>query len=329
MATVSRSRSPQRARVPLAAVAAVETLRTWALPAAAAVAIAVSIGLASAGVVEPLHGLAATILATLVLLLWIGERPLFGPGRTAQDRALGGALAAVWLVACYAPFHTRLFPGTPLVAPTEISAAGKGLPLRVPSSGRGALDLVLEGHLTPNPAGGAAPPLHYRLTIEGGAGPTVLDGVFEDRLSTRRLGRRGTAVVHQAHTADVRMLANPGGGDLTVTHLALEPESAQPITLSAFPHPLPGPIVLALLATALVAAVVAFDRLGPAPETDGALTLSTAAVIGTAIIFWTSNAVHPDISALIGSVIFGGPLGFMAGATLWWMVKRLIVRPTR
>jgi hypothetical protein len=65
------------------------------------------------------------------------------------------------------------------------------------------------------------------------------------------------------------------------------------------------------------------------PETDGALTCATAAVVGTAVIFWTSNAVHPDFAALIGSVIFGGPLGFAAGALVWWMAKRLIVRPTR
>src|SRR5207244_541315 len=121
---------------------------------------------------------------------------------------------------------------------------------------------------------------------------------------------------HQRHSADVRVLANPGRGDLTVTHVVLEPESAQPITVSAYPHPLPGPLVLGLLAAALLAAVIAFDRLGPVPETDGALTLSTAAVLGTALIFWTSNAVRPDFSALIGSMIFGGPLGFIAGAAM-------------
>ena len=85
--------------------------------------------------------------------------------------------------------------------------------------------------------------------------------------------------------------------------------------------------MLGLLATALMAAVVAFDRLGPVPETDGGLTVSTAAVLGTALIFWTSNAVHPDFSALIGSMIFGGPLGFIAGAAVWWMAKRLIAGP--
>ena len=60
-----------------------------------------------------------------------------------------------------------------------------------------------------------------------------------------------------------------------------------------------------------------------------ALTLSTAAVIGTAYIFWTSNAVHPDYPALIGSVIFGGPIGFAIGACIWWVAKRLVVRPAR
>jgi hypothetical protein len=333
MATVSRSRSPagakQRPRAPLGALAALDLLRTWAVPGAAVVAMGVFIGLSVTGLLDTRLGLAGAIAAALVLLAYIGERPLLAPGRTSRDRAVGAALAAVWLGSCYVPFHARLFPGAPLLDATPVTAAGSGLPLRIPATGRRAIDLVLEGHLTPNPAGGVAPPLRYRVTIEGNGAPRIVDGLFEDRLSTRRLGRRGTAVVHQAHTADVRVLPNPAGGDLTVTHLALEPESAQPITISAFAHPLPGPIVLGLAAAALLAAVIAFDRLGPAPETDGALTLSTAAVIGTAIIFWTSNAVHPDFPALIGSVIFGGPLGFMAGALLWWTAKRLIVRPTR
>jgi len=63
--------------------------------------------------------------------------------------------------------------------------------------------------------------------------------------------------------------------------------------------------------------------------TDGALTLATAAVVGAAVIFWTSNAVHPDFRTLIGSAIFGGPVGFAAGALLWWAAKKLIARPGR
>src|SRR5207247_90360 len=104
-------------------------------------------------------------------------------------------------------------------------------------------------------SGSAAPPVNYSLTLESAGGSRVIKGTFEDRLSTRRLGRRGTATVHQRHSADVRVLANPGRGDLTVTHVVLEPESAQPITVSAYPHRLPGRLVLGLLAAALLAAV--------------------------------------------------------------------------
>jgi hypothetical protein len=241
---------------------------------------------------------------------------------------MGCGLALLWLAALYMPFHARLFPGTLLVSEAQITAAGKGLPLRIPASGHRAVDLLLEGKLDANPTGGAAPPVHFRMTVEGpGAPPRVVEGTFEDTLRTQRLGRRGTAVVHQTHTADVRVLPNPGREDLTVTQLSLEPESAQAITVSAFAHPLPGNLVLTLAALALIAAVVAFDRLGPVPDTDGALTLSTLAVIGTTIVFWTGNAVHPDFSTLIGAAIFGGPFGFGAGAFVWWIAKRLVVRP--
>ena len=177
---------------------------------------------------------------------------------------------------------------------------------------------------------GVAPPVHYALTIEEtGGGIRTVDGTFEDRLATRRLGRRGTAVVHETHTTEVRLLPNPGRGDVTVTHVMLEPDTAQAITISAFAHPLPGTVFLALAVVVLLAAVIAFDRLGPTADTDGALTLATAAALGTALIFWTGNVAHPDYRALIGSIILGGPIGFTVGAILWWTAKRLIVRPAR
>ena len=76
-------------------------------------------------------------------------------------------------------------------------------------------------------------------------------------------------------------------------------------------------------------AVLGFDLFGPVPQTDGALTLATAATVGAAAIFWTSNAVHPDFQTLIGSAIFGGPLGFGVGALAWWMARHLVARRTR
>jgi hypothetical protein len=333
MATASRSRAPagakQRPRVPLAALTAMDALRNWGIPGALVVVIAAVAGLSTAELVSTPAALAWTIAAALLLLLYIGERPLLTGTHSLQDRALGAALAAIWFAACYLPFHARLFPGRALVENAQISASGAGLPLRIPASGSRAIDVLLEGKLDASPTGGAAPPVRYVLTIETGDGTRTLDGLFEDRLATRRLGRRGTAVVHQSHTADVRVLTNPGRGDLSVTHVVLEPETSQAITISAYVHPLPGTIVLALGTAVLLAAVIAFDRLGPGADTDGALTLSTAAALGTALIFWTSNAVHLDYPALIGSVIFGGPIGFAAGAILWWTAKRLIVRPAR
>ena len=308
-------------------MAAADAARSWGVPALALAVIAFLAALSAAGTVGSAAALAGTVAAALVLLLYISERPLLIGAHPPRARLLGAGLGLVWFAACYVPFHLRLFPGAPLIDAAHVTAAGSGLPLRIPAAGRAAVDLVLEGQLAESPSGNVAPPVNYSLTFEGAGGTRVLKGTFEDRLSTRRLGRRGSATVHQRHTADVRMLSNPERGDLTVTHVVLEPESAQPITISAYPHPLPGQLVLGLLATALMAAVVAFDRLGPVPETDGGLTVSTAAVLGTALIFWTSNAVHPDFSALIGSMIFGGPLGFITGAAVWWMAKRLIAGP--
>ena len=333
MATASRSRQPAGARSPnrtpnLTAVMAFDALRTWLVPGLGTAVIVGAVALGEFGLVPMAGALAVTILAILVLLAYIGERPLLEPDVSSRGRLIGAAVAVVWVICMYYPFHGRLFPGTPLVSEAQVSAGGKGLPLRIPATGHGAIDLLLEGKLTPNPTGGASPPIQFTLTMEDGSHtPQTLSGRFEETLGTRRLGRRGTAVVHQTHTADLRVLSNPSGGDLTITSLLLEPEASPPVTVTAYAHPLPGPILLGLIVALLLAGVVVFDRLGPAPETDGALTLATASAIGTALIFWTGNAVHPDFQTFVGSAIFGGPLGFAAGAAVWWIAKRLIAAP--
>jgi hypothetical protein len=335
MATASRTRQSPGAKQRARSGAEAGWLRrsapsTWLVPGIAVAGIVLFVVLGTVGVVSMPAALAGVVLSVLVLLLFLGERPLLGGEQPAQARGMGAVVGLAWLALCYYPFHARLFQGTPLVGGATLTAAGQGLPLEIPAAGHGAIDLELEGKLEPSPTGGVAPAVHYRLTLEDGTGtPRVVEGVFEDSLKTRRLGRRGTATVHQTHTTDVRVIPNPGGGALKVTQLVLEPESANPITVSVFAHPLPGPIVLTIVVIGLLAAVVAFDRLGPVFETDGALTLATASVVGTAIIFWTSNTVHPDFQTLIGSAIFGGPLGFAAGALLWWVAKHLIAAPAR
>ena len=54
------------------------------------------------------------------------ERPLVTGDASGRDRLLGAALAVVWFLACYAPFHTRLFPGRPLMA-AILAAVSLGL----------------------------------------------------------------------------------------------------------------------------------------------------------------------------------------------------------
>ena len=128
-----------------------------------------------------------------------------------------------------------------------MSAAGSGLPLTIPAAGTTAVDLLLEGHLSPAAGGGAATPVAFTLLIDGTGGTSeTIAGRFEDTLRQRRLGRRGSAVVHQLHTTVRRVVPNSSGGDLTVKHITLEPTSAQPVVLTAYAHPLPGPLVLVL-----------------------------------------------------------------------------------
>src|SRR5439155_1645784 len=152
----------------------------------------------------------------------------------------------------------------PVVAGAVIVAAAA-----LPAAGHRAIDLVLEGKLSPNPTGGAAAPVHYRLTLESAGARQVVEGQFDDTLKTQRLGRRGTTVVHQSHSSELRVLANPGREDLSITQLSLEPPTAPAVTVSAFAHPLPGPVILGIAVAALLAGVIAFDRLAAVAATDG------------------------------------------------------------
>jgi hypothetical protein len=245
-----------------------------------------------------------------------------------REQALGALLAVVWFAVCYLPFYARLFPGRPLIDAVEVTAAGGGLPLRIPAAGHHAIDLLLEGKFPPHPAGQAAASVRYTLTLEDGAGNvSALSGEFEETLQTRRLGRRGTTVVTQSHHSDLRVLSNPQAGDLTVTKVALEPESPIALAISAFVHLLPRTAVLVLATVALFAVAVTFDRREATAETEGALTFATGAAIGTAGIFYSSDTVHPDFRTLIGSAMLGGGIGFAASVLVWWAVNRIAGRP--
>src|SRR3990172_12826202 len=104
MATVSRTRQPagtKRRPSSLVALQARDALATWLVPA---VTVAVLLGAAVLGATALLAlpvALGGTIGATLVLLLFIGLRPLLAPAPPAPARGLGAALALLWLAACY------------------------------------------------------------------------------------------------------------------------------------------------------------------------------------------------------------------------------------
>lgn len=325
MATASRSRASAKVKsqtvsTKLAGMVVADALRTWLIPAACAVVIVVAAAIGTTGVVDAEWPLAVAIFAGLVILAFVALRPLLDDDATGQLRTVGLGLGVAWLAALYFPFHARLFPGTPLVAPTSLTAT-EGVPLRIPAEGRRSVDLLLEGQLA-HAATGAAIPVTYSLTIEG-AEPETLTGRFDETLRNQRLGRRGSTVVHQLHVAAMHRIQNAGGHELVVKSVSLEPATAPAVVVSAFADPLPPNWLLAIAAVAVLAVAVVFDARGTGGSTDGALTVATLATLGTAVILWTTDVVHPTFSTLIGSVIFGGAIGFGVGAFAWWAAKRL------
>lgn len=318
------SAASQRAATPrVGTLLVLDALRNWVIPTVAGAVFVIAAALSATEMVPTGPAVAAGILAVFVLLLWVGLRPLLDDGTSSRDRLLGTALAVLWLVALYLPFHVRIFPGQPLLAPVEITAGAKLLPVHVPAAGYAAVDFLLEGKLM-HAANGAALPVGYALTVADGTTPQSIVGRFDEELKTQRLGRRGTAVVHQAHVAEVHEVTNPTRADLSITAVTMEPADAPPMTITVYPHRLPGPLVTGLVAAALLAAAVWVDRLPALRSTDGAFTYATAAVIGAIVVFATGNVLYPDFRSLIGSAIFGGPVGFGVGALVWWIAKRIV-----
>lgn len=310
----------------VASPVAAGTLESWGAPVATgAVALLAAIATAFELVAAPV-GLAVTIVGALAVAAEYGLAPASDarPG-TAAVIAIGLA----WIAVCYVPFHALLFPGAPLHAPIAIHGSATGLPITVPTGGRTAIDVALEAELPPNPGGGAALPVRYTVTLADSAGATTaLSGRFDESLQTRRLGRRGTTKVLHAHHAARHLVTNPSGGDLLVTAVALDPSAGAAVTITALAHRLPPVPVLVVLAVLLLAAVLTLDA-RVVPASNGTLVRATGAALGTALMLWTSDTVHPTVSTLIGSVIFGGPIGLALGSLLWTIARRTLVHDGR
>ena len=324
---MSPARTKTRSSSGYAMTAAADALDGWAIPgAAAAIAILGATGAALGVLGEPV-GLAIAIVGALTVA---AERGLAKAAATATPGiAVVLAIAAGWILVCYAPFHPLLFPGAPLHDPVTLHAGDTSLPITLPTAGRGSVELMLEGQLPANPSGGAALPVTYALTIGDASGGTqVVAGRFDEQLRTQRLGRRGSATVIQAHHGERHLVANPGSGDLVLQGVSLEPSAGAAMTVTAFSHHLPSIPVLVVIGLVVLAGVVAIDtRL--VPDSDGTLTFITPAAFGAATALWTSNTVHPTVSSLIGATIFGGPVGLAVGALLWAVARRTLVDARR
>jgi len=271
-------------------------------------------------VVQESVGLAVTVIAILALLAERGVGQAFVAGKQAP----AAAIAVAWVAVLYVPFHALLFPGAPLHEPIRLRAADPGLPITIATAGSAAVDLVLEGELPPSPGGGAPIPVDYSLVFQDGAGAQhVTTGRFDDHARTVRRGRRGTGTVLVPHHEERHMLPNPTRGDLAVTTVSLEPAAGSAILVTAFRHRLPSIPILAVLGPVLIAGIAALDAL-VIPASDGLLTLVTPAVIGTALVLWTSNTAHPGVSSLIGAAILGAPLGLALGALLRMVARRTL-----
>jgi hypothetical protein len=322
------SRTKPKPSPRVATIVAADALGTWGITGGAVAVAVLAAGAAALELVSEPLGLAIAVLALLVLMADTALRPALAADGGSTMPVVAG-IAVAWIALCYLPFHFLFFPGEALHDPIVVHGAAASLPVTLPAAGRSAIDLLLEGELPQAPGGGTGIPVAYTITIEDAAHEKqILTGRFEDNLRTQRLGRRGTATVVQAHHAERRLVTNAPGGDLQVTTVALDPAAGASVTLTTYAHRLPPLWVTALLGVLVVAGAAWVDT-QLVPESTGTFLLSTAGALGAAVVLWTSNTVHPTVTNLIGSAMFGGLIGVTVGAGVWAVARRTLVHDRR
>ena len=288
-------------------------LSGWTLPiAAAAPVVAVSVlhllGVAGERATSTTVVLAVALGGALYLL-----RPALTPGHTALSRGLAAAAALALALAVALPALATVHPGDPLVA-GELAQVNDTLPLPAGVSGR--VRLLVSGRLVEQ----GEPSVSY--TLSGTDRP--VEGRLERLFSYARVGRSGRARVAHDRTGDMFTARIPAGTPaLRLEAMQGHAGSALHVAVYREPVPVPGgPWLLALLATALAAAVDA--RL--ARKNELGVAAGMAAAFGLLVTFNATPAA--SVGPTVGGLVLGTIVGSLGGWVIDALVRRF-VRPER
>lgn len=262
-------------------------------------------GLYFAGIVsEAIVGISlATALATVAgLYMFTAVVDTIASG---WQRAATAALVVAICAMAVIPVIFSAFPGTPLASGT-VEQPGDSVVL--PAATEGRVRLFVQGHIAGNGAG--------RLEASFGGLEKPTTAVFERRMNTVRVGRRGSGTaVHETSAEFVSAVVPRGQRQVTLERL--DGASTGPLHVDIYRDvwPLRSDLVVGgiLLALAAILAVRLKQSSGFVAAVGATLAFGAAAYD----MVTPGSVIRPEI----GAMIVGGFLGVAVGGLASWLAR--------
>lgn len=299
-----------------------EAVRTFLPPALGAVAFLIVYILGFLDVIATRPALAVDAFLLLCMVLFFPMR--YAMRLLPRQRVLAFTFAALWLVTIFYPIYRRNYPGERIFT---VEASADKLPIELPTSDLGRIDLLIDSHLDPAEPGQTRV-ARYALTIEDGVGPPRdLEGEFKETWQSQRQARNQQVEVLRERRSTTIALDTPGEAPLRVTALRVEGHARPVLTLSVYRHLLPPWWLTVLLGAALLAGAVLFDRATGAGETAASLVIATAAAFVGAYAFPGIGSPNPTFRELAGAAIVGALVGGPIGGLVAWSSRGRPAQP--
>lgn len=293
-----------------------EALRNFLAPLVGGIAFLLLYILGLLDVIATRPAMAADAFLLLCMVLFFPMR--YALRLSTRHRLLAVLFGALWLVTIYYPIYRRIYPGERLFS---IDAGPASVPIELPATGLGRVDLLIDSHLDPAEPGQTRV-ARYALTVEGdGTPPRAVEGEFKETWQSQRQARSQTVEVLRERKSTTVAIDNPGRGPLRITGLEVEGQAQQVLTLTLYRHLLPPWWMTLLLGAALLAGAVLFDRATGAGETAASLVIATAAAFVGAYSFPGIGSPNPTFRELAGAAVVGALVGGPIGGLVAWSTR--------
>jgi hypothetical protein len=306
-------RKPLRRETPTSLA---EALRNFLAPLAGGIAFLLLYILGLLDVIATRPAMAADAFLLLCMVLFFPMR--YALRLSPRHRAYAFLFGGLWLVTIFYPIYRRIYPGERLFS---VDAGPANLPIELPATGLGKVDLLIDSHLDPAEPGQTRV-ARYAVTVEGAAmAPRTVEGEFKETWQSQRQARSQTVEVLRERKSTTVVIDNPGRGPLQVTSLKVEGQAEQLLTLTLYRHLLPPWWMTLLFGAALLTGAVLFDRATGAGETAASLVIATAAAFVGAYAFPSIGSPNPTFRELAGAAVVGALVGGPIGGLVAWSTR--------